>query len=137
MSGPSLQDGGTPPTLILTAFGRKRPFPRHRDGRLRAIEYRDGLAARCWDVIEGSAQPDQWLSLGAGLELADELVEVGGRPGVQVRQRYRLAFLRVGDQIGESGGGQAGGSVRNFWLTRVSLKFRHLAPYNSGPIQYR
>ena len=48
---------------------------------------------------------------GAGLELGDEPVEVGGGPGVQVGQGDRLALLGVGDQIDEPGGGQPGGRI--------------------------
>jgi hypothetical protein len=57
-------------------------------------------------VIEGRAERDEWLPLGAGLELGDELVEVGSRPRVQIGQGDRLALLGVGDQIDQPGSGQ-------------------------------
>ena len=93
-----------------------------------------GSGGQRGEVVEGSAEWDEWFLLGAGLELGDEFVEVGGGPGVQLGQWDWLAFLgSVIRLISRGVGSRAGGSVSWFWLTRVSLKFRHLAPYSSVP----
>ena len=67
-----------------------------------------------------------WLALDAGLELAEEPVEVGDRPRVHVGQVQRLAFLRFGDQVDYPGEESSPtGSVEYCRATQASLKFRH------------
>ena len=87
-------------------------------------------------MIERRAHRYHRFTLQAGLEFADDLVEVGRRPGMQVGQADRLAFVRVGGQIDQPGvGSLAAGSCMYFCATRTSLKLRHLTPYICGPIQ--
>jgi anti-sigma regulatory factor (Ser/Thr protein kinase) len=50
-------------------------------------------------VVQWCACGDQWFPPNGGLELADDPVEVGGGPGVKVREADRFALLRVGGEV--------------------------------------
>jgi hypothetical protein len=62
-------------------------------------------------IWSSGAHRDQRFAADAGLELADEPVEVGGDPGVEVRQADRLAFLGVGGEVDQPRGRQLGRRV--------------------------
>jgi hypothetical protein len=80
-------------------------------------------------VVEWRAGRDERLTLDAGVELADDAVEVRGGPAVQVREADGFALLAVGDEIDDAGvASRCAESVMYFWSTSTSLKSRHLAP---------
>ena len=73
--------------------------------------------------------------LGAGLELSDELVEVGGCPGAEVGQGDSCSWGSMIRLISRGVANRADGSRMDFWVTRVSLKLRHLGAVEvCGPI---
>ena len=55
--------------------------------------------ARARSLVERSAEGDKRLLARAGLELGDELVQVRGYPGGEIRQRDGLTLLGVGDKV--------------------------------------